>query len=97
MGGAARGPAPGRLIAPDLLRYHEGPGYGEAKRLRVGGLPSPGTAAALALALLGSAFLPRLAAARTWNISADGTGDAPTIQAGIDDRSRCSPSVSPAT
>ncbi len=84
MGGAARGPAPGRLIAPDLLRYHEGPGYGEAKRLRVGGLPSPGTAAALALALLGSAFVPRLAAARTWNISADGTGDAPTIQAGID-------------
>ena len=42
MGGAARGPAPGRLIAPDLLRYHEGPGYGEAKRSRVGGLPSPG-------------------------------------------------------
>ncbi len=63
MGGAARGPAPGRLIAR----------------------PSPlGTAAALTLALLGSAFVPRPAAARTWNISADGTGDAPTIQAGID-------------
>ncbi len=63
MGGAARGSAPGRLIAR----------------------PSPlGTAAALTLALLGSAFVPRPAAARTWQVAVDASGDAPTIQAGID-------------
>jgi hypothetical protein len=31
-----------------------------------------------------SLFLPQFALARTWYIKADGTGDAPTIQAGVD-------------
>jgi len=35
---------------------------------------------ALALVLI----IPRVSSARTWNIARDGTGDAPTIQAGID-------------
>ena len=39
---------------------------------------------ALALALAVAALGPEAARARTWRISPDGTGDAPTIQAGID-------------
>ncbi len=48
-------------------------------------LPSPPSALWLLLLLTpASLLMPSGAVARTWNISADGTSDAPTIQAGID-------------
>ena len=39
---------------------------------------------AFTIALLFSSLLPQSTFARTWYIKADGTGDAPTIQAGVD-------------